>query len=203
MEINAKIVNELRQKTGAGMMDCKKALLETKGDLDKAVDYLRVKGLSAAAKKTGRETKEGRVGHYIHSNGKLGVLVEVNCETDFVAKTDQFLTFVKDVAMHIAASNPVCVREEDMPADFLEKERQIVLAQMKEDPKLHGKPQEMLEKIVDGKLKKVYQEQVLLNQKFVKNPEITVADYLKATISGLGENMAIRRFARMNLGEGA
>lgn len=203
MEINAKLVNDLRQKTGAGMMDCKKALLETKGDLDKAVDYLRMKGLSAAAKKAGRETSEGRVGSYIHSNGKLGVLVEVNCETDFVAKTDLFQTFVKDIAMHVAAASPVCVREEDMPADFIEKERQIVIGQMKEDPKMAGKPQEMIDKIVDGKLKKVYQEQVLLNQKFVKNPDITVADYLKSTIASLGENMAIRRFARIQLGEGA
>lgn len=185
------------------MMDCKKALVENNGDMEKAIDYLRVKGLSAAAKKAGRATSEGRVGYYIHSNGKLGVLVEVNCETDFVAKTDQFQTFVKDIAMHIAASNPVCVAEEDMPSDFIAKEKQILLEQMKEDPKMAGKPQDMLEKIVDGKLKKVYQEQVLLNQKFVKNTDITVADYLKATIAALGENMGIRKFSRILLGEGA
>lgn len=202
MEINAKTVNELRQKTGAGMMDCKKALVETEGDLDKAIDYLRVKGLSAAAKKAGRETSEGRIGHYIHSNGKLGVLVEINCETDFVAKTDQFQTFVKDVAMHIAALNPICVSNEDMPADFLERERSIVLGQMKEDPKLAGKPQDMLDKIVDGKLKKVYEEHVLLNQKFVKDSNVTVGEQLKSLISSLGENMSIRRFARFNMGAG-
>jgi elongation factor Ts len=203
MEINAKQVNDLRQKTGAGMMDCKKALVETQGDLEKAVDYLRMKGLSAASKKAGRETSEGRIGSYIHSNGKLGVLVEVNCETDFVAKTDLFQNFVKDIAMHIAASAPVCVREEDMPADFVEKERAIIQGQVKEDPKMTGKPQDMIDKIVEGKLKKIYQEQVLLNQKFVKNPDITVGDYLKTTIAALGENMGIRKFSRLMLGEGA
>ena len=200
MTISAQQVKELRQQTGAGMMDCKKALSETSGDFEAAVDYLRKKGLSAAAKKAGRATTEGRVGHYVHSNGKIGVLVEVACETDFVAKTDQFNAFVKDVAMHIAASDPVCVKEEDMPEEFINKERKIIVDTMKEDPKMSGKPDEMLEKIAEGKLKKIYTEQVLLNQKYVKNPDISVGDYLKETIAGLGENMSIVRFSRLALG---
>lgn len=200
MTISAQQVKELRQQTGAGMMDCKKALSETSGDFEAAVDYLRKKGLSAAAKKAGRATTEGRVGHYVHSNGKIGVLVEVACETDFVAKTDQFNAFVRDVAMHIAASDPVCVNEEDMPEEYVKKERKIIIDTMKEDPKMSGKPDEMLEKIAEGKLKKIYTEQVLLNQKFVKNPDQSVGDYLKETIAGLGENMSIVRFARLALG---
>lgn len=200
MTISAQQVKELRQQTGAGMMDCKKALAETNGDFDQAVDYLRKKGLSAAAKKAGRATTEGRVGHYVHSNGKIGVLVEIACETDFVAKTDQFNNFVKDVAMHIAAADPVCVREEEMPKEFIDKERQIIVDTMKEDPKMAGKPDEMLEKIAEGKLKKIYTEQVLLNQKFVKNPDLSVGDYLKETIGSLGENMSIVRFARLAMG---
>lgn len=203
MEITAKQVNELRQKTGAGMMDCKRALSETAGDMDKAVDYLRMKGLSAAAKKAGRDTSEGRLGFYLHSNGKLGVLVEVNCETDFVAKTDLFQSFTKDLAMHIAAANPICVRDEEMPQDFLEREKAIILGQLKEDPKMANKPEEMLNKIVEGKIKKIYDEHVLLNQKFVKNPDITIGDHLKSTIATLGENMSIKRFSRLNMGAGA
>lgn len=200
MTISAQQVKELRQRTGAGMMDCKKALGETNGNFEEAIDYLRKKGLSAAAKKAGRETTEGRVGHYIHSNGKIGVLVEVACETDFVAKTPEFNNFIKDVAMHIAAADPVCVSEEDMPADFIEKERKLIIDTMKEDPKMAGKPTDMIEKIAEGKVKKIYTEQVLLNQKFVKNPDITVGDYLKATIGSLGENMSIARFARLAMG---
>ncbi len=200
MTISAQQVKELRQRTGAGMMDCKKALAETNGDFDQAIDYLRKKGLSAAAKKAGRATTEGRVGHYIHTNGKIGVLVEVACETDFVAKTEQFNTFVKDVAMHIAASDPICVTEEDMPAEYVAKERQLIVDTMKEDSKMASKPDEMLEKIAEGKLKKIYTEQVLLNQKFVKNAELSVGDYLKETIGSLGENMSIVRFARLAMG---
>ncbi len=200
MTISAQQVKELRQRTGAGMMDCKKALAENNGDFDASVDYLRKKGLSAAAKKAGRATTEGRVGHYVHNNGKIGVLVEIACETDFVAKTEQFNTFVKDVAMHIAAADPICVTEEEMPQDYVEKEKKLIVDTMKEDPKMAGKPDEMLSKIAEGKIQKIYAEQVLLNQKFVKNPDQSVGDYLKETIGTLGENMSIVRFARLAMG---
>ena len=201
MSIDANQVKELRKHTGAGMMECKKALLETDGDFDKAVDHLRKRGLAAAAKKAGRETLEGRIGNYIHSNGKLGVLVEVSCETDFVAKTEEFNTFLKDIAMHIAASDPICVSEEEVPKEYMEKEKEIIMAQIKEDPKYSGKPSEMLDKIIEGKLSKIYKEKVLLNQSYVKNTDITIKDHLKATIGNLGENMQIRRFSRITLGE--
>lgn len=199
--ISASKVKELRQITGAGMMDCKNALKEVDGDFDKAVDFLRKKGLAAAAKKAGRATKEGSVGTYVHAGGKLGVMVEVNCETDFVAKNENFQAFVRDLAMHIAAAAPVCVSADDMPADFIEKEKEIIMGQMKEDPKMAGKPENVLNQILEGKVKKIYDEQCLLNQKFVKNPDQTVGDFVKETISTLGENMSVRRFARFSLGE--
>jgi elongation factor Ts len=203
MEISANAVKELRERTGAGMMDCKKALLETKGNLDEAIEFLRKKGLSAAAKKAGRATSEGWVGSYIHSNGKVGVMVEVNCETDFVARNESFQAFVRDIAMHIAAAGPLCVRAEEMPLDFINKEKEIALAQIKQDPKMAGKPPGVLDKIIEGKVQKIYDEQCLLNQKFVKNPDITIAAHLSATVAGIGENITITRFARFVLGESA
>ena len=198
MEISATQVKDLREKTGAGMMDCKKALSETNGDFEKAIDYLRKKGIAAAAKKSGRATKEGAVYSYIHGEGKVGVMVEVNCETDFVARTEQFKQFVKDVSMHIAAANPLWVRSEDVPAEVLAKEKEIAIAQMQNS----GKPAAMLEKIAEGKLKKFYEENCLLNQVFVKDPTKTIEQLLKETIATLGENMSIRRFARFALGQG-
>lgn len=203
MEISANSVKELRERTGAGMMDCKKALTETKGNLEEAIEFLRKKGLSAAAKKAGRATSEGVIGSYIHSNGKVAVLVEVNCETDFVARNENFQVFVKDLAMHIAAAAPVCVSAEDMPADYLAKEREIALAQMQQDPKMAGKPQAVLEKIIEGKVQKLYDEQCLLNQKFVKNPEISIKDLVAQTVATIGENISIARFTRYVLGETA
>jgi elongation factor Ts len=203
MEISASAVKELRERTGAGMMDCKKALVETKGSIDEAIEYLRKKGLSAAAKKAGRDTKEGLIGSYIHSNGKVGVMVEVNCETDFVARNEDFQAFVKDVAMHIAAAGPVCVRAEEMPQDFISKEREIALALMKQDPKMAGKPQAVLDKVIEGKIQKIYDEQCLMGQKFVKNPDITIAEHLSQTVSKIGENISIARFSRFVLGESA
>ena len=197
MEISASQVKELREKTGAGMMDCKKALSETSGDFEKAIDYLRKKGIASAAKKAGRATKEGAVFSYIHGEGKVGVMVEVNCETDFVARTEQFRQFVKDVSMHIAAANPQWVRQEDVPAEVVQKEKEIAIAQMQNS----GKPAAVLEKIAEGKLKKFYEDTCLLNQAFVKDPNKSIDQLLKETIATLGENIAIRRFARFVLGE--
>ncbi len=197
MEISASQVKELREKTGAGMMDCKKALAESSGDFEKAIDYLRKKGIAAAAKKAGRATKEGAVFSYIHGEGKVGVMVEVNCETDFVARTEQFRQFVKDVSMHIAAANPQWVRQEDVPTEVLQKEKEIAIAQMQNS----GKPAAVLEKIAEGKLKKFYEDTCLLNQAFVKDPNKSIDQLLKETIATLGENIAIRRFARFVLGE--
>ena len=199
MEISASLVKELRDKTGAGMMDCKKALSETSGDFEKAVDYLRKKGIASASKKAGRATKEGAVTSYIHGEGKVGVLLEVNCETDFVARTEQFRTFVKDVAMHVAAANPIYVRPEEVPADVLAKEKEIAIAQMQAS----GKPAAVLEKIAEGKIKKFYEDSCLLNQAFVKDANKTIDQLLKETIAVLGENIMIRRFSRFVLGEGA
>lgn len=203
MEINANVVKELRERTGAGMMDCKKALLETKGNVDEAIDYLRKKGLSAAAKKAGRDTKEGTIGTYVHSNGKIAVMVEVNCETDFVARNENFQLFVKDIAMHIAAAAPVCVDRDDMPMDFIAKEREVALAQMKEDPKMANKPQAVLDKVIEGKIAKIYDEQCLMGQKFVKNPDISIKDYVAQNVGTIGENIGIARFTRYVLGEAA
>jgi elongation factor Ts len=169
--------------------------------VEAAIEYLRKKGLSAAAKKSGRDTKEGTIGTYIHSNGKIGVMVEVNCETDFVARNEGFQTFVKDIAMHIAAAAPVCVDKDDMPQDFIAKEREIALAQMKEDPKMAGKPAAVLDKVIEGKIAKIYDEQCLMGQKFVKNPDISIKDYVSLTVGKIGENISIARFSRFVLGE--
>ena len=198
MEISASLVKDLREKTGAGMMDCKKALVETSGDFEKAVDYLRKKGIASASKKSGRLTKEGAVTSYIHGEGKVGVLLEVNCETDFVARTEQFRQLVKDLAMHIAAANPQWVRSDEVPADILAKEKEIAIAQMQAS----GKPPAVLEKIAEGKVKKFYEDNCLLHQVFVKDPSKTIDQLLKEAIATLGENMSIRRFARFALGEG-
>ena len=197
MEISAKQVKELREMTGAGMMDCKKALVETGGDLDKAVTYLREQGISKAAKKEGRTTAEGVIATYVHPGDKLGVMVEINCETDFVARTDPFKEFARNIAMHIAASSPLVVQRDEMDSSTLEKEREIFRHQALKD----GKPENIVDKIVDGRVEKYYGEVVLLEQPFVKDSDKTVEEYLKETIGQLGENMQIRRFARFRLGE--
>jgi elongation factor Ts len=197
LEITAKMVKELRDKTNAGMMDCKKALAETGGDVDKAIDLLRQKGLLTARKRAGRATKEGVVHAYIHAGGKLGVLVEVNCETDFVAKNDQFREFAHNVAMHIAAANPMCLDQGSVPPEALDKERLIYRAQALE----MGKPENVVDKIVDGRIKKFYSEVCLLNQPYVKDPDKTIQDLLNETVAAIGENINIRRFVRFQLGE--
>ncbi|MEX0332098.1 MAG: translation elongation factor Ts [Puniceicoccaceae bacterium] len=194
-EITAKMVAELRAKTGAGLMDCKKALTEANGSEEQAIDILRKKGIASASKKADRSASDGLVEAYIHMGGKVGVLVELNCETDFVAKTDDFKALVRDIAMHIAATNPICVSREDIPADILEKEKEIAASQI--DPK---KPANIIEKIVSGKLEKFYQENALMEQPFVKNTDQTIADMLKEQIAKMGENMVIRRFARFQIG---
>jgi len=198
MEISATAVKELREKTGAGMMDCKKALTETAGDFEKAVDYLRKHGIASASKKAGRATKEGAVSSYIHGEGRVGVLLEVNCETDFVARTEQFRQFVKDVSMHVAAAMPQYVRSDEVPAEVLTKEKEIAVAQMVGQ----NKPPAVLEKIAEGKVKKFFEETCLLNQVFVKDPSKTIDQLLKETIATLGENIVIRRFVRFQLGDG-
>ncbi len=195
--ISAKMVKELRERTNAGMMDCKKALQECNGDMDKAVEWLRKKGLSVAAKRAGRATSEGVIQCYIHSGNKLGVMVEVNCETDFVAKTDQFVQFARDIAMHIAASNPVCIRREEVPEDILAKEREIYEQQAREQ----GKPEKIIDKIVSGRLEKFYKEICLLEQQFVKDPDKTIQDLLNELVASIGENITIRRFARFQVGQ--
>ncbi len=197
MEISAKLVKDLREKTGLGMMDCKKALQETNGDMDKAIDYLRKKGALKAARREGRATSEGRIGSYIHSNGKIGVLVELKCESDFVAKTDQFAVLNKDLCMQVAASAPRWVSSEAVPAEVIAKEKEIYMIQAKEA----GKPDKMLEKIADGKLKKFYSEVCLLEQNFVKEPDKTVGNLIKEYIAQLGENISVGRFVRFQLGE--
>ncbi len=196
-QITAKLVADLREKTGAGMMDCKKALTEVNGDLEKAVDYLRQKGLAAAQKKQSRIAAEGTIGSYIHG-GRIGVMVEVNCETDFVAKSEDFQTFVKDVAMHIAAADPKFVKSSEMDQAFIDREKAIYTAQLKEE----GKPENMIEKIVEGKVKKLATEVCLLDQKFVKNPDISVQDLINELTIKIGEKIDVRRFVKFNLGEG-
>ncbi|RKZ18158.1 translation elongation factor Ts [bacterium] len=196
MDITAKMVKELRDATSAGMMDCKKALKETGGDMELAVEYLRKKGIASASKKEGRETAQGVVGSYIHMGGKVGVLIEVACETDFVARTDDFQEFVHNVAMHIAAASPMAVTREEVDSSLIEKEREIYAGQMKEQ----GKPENIIDKIVEGKVDKYYSEIVLLEQKYVKDPDMTVGDYLRSVIGALGENMQIKRFARYQIG---
>ena len=198
MEITAQMVKQLRERTGAGMLDCKSALAETKGEMEAAVDFLRKKGLAAAAKKAGRVTAEGAVGSYIHAGGKIGVLVEVNCETDFVARTEDFQQLVRDVAMHIAAADPRYVRREEVTADHLETERRIYRQQAVEE----GKPEKMLDRIVDGRVEKFYGQAVLLEQPFVKNPDVKVGDMIAEKVGKIGENIQVRRFARFVLGEG-
>jgi elongation factor Ts len=198
VDISATMVRDLREKTGAGMMDCKKALAESGGNFEKAVDYLRQKGLATAAKRAGRVASEGRIGSYIHAGGKIGVMVEVNCETDFVAKTDDFQNFAKDLSMQIAASTPLFVRREEVPPEALEKEREIYRIQAREA----GKPEKVIDKIVDGKLEKYYGEVCLLEQVFVKDTDIKIQDLLNGLIGKLGEKIEIRRFARFQVGEG-
>lgn len=198
MAISAQMVKELRERTNAGMLDCKKALEENAGDFEKSIDWLRQKGLSKAAKKAGRVASEGSVFAYIHGEGRIGVLLEVNSETDFVARNDEFKKFVSDVAMHIAATNPLAVSEAEIPAAAVEKERGVLRATNLEA----GKKPEMVDKIVEGQIKKWLAESCLLSQKYVKNPDITVADHLQNTIARIGENLVIRRFTRYELGEG-
>ena len=198
-EISAEMVKDLREKTGAGMMECKRALGETSGDIDKAIEYLRKKGVATAEKKSGRATNQGLVGSYIHAGGTLGVLVEVNCETDFVAKTDDFQTLVRDVAMHVAAANPLVVRREQVPESVIARERDIYRAQAEAT----GKPAPVIEKIVDGKMEKFFAEACLEEQSFVKDPEKTIKAIVTERVSKLGENISIRRFARFKLGEEA
>lgn len=198
MEVTASLVKELREKTGAGMMDCKKALAETAGDLPKAVDYLRQKGLAAAVKKADRVATDGAIGAYVHAGGKLGVLVEINCETDFVARTKEFQSLLKDVAMQVAATNPRCVRREEVSADEFEREKVIYRQQALES----GKPEKVVEMIVQGKMEKFYSEVCLLEQSFVKDPDKKVIDVVNDAIARLGENIQVRRFARYHLGEG-
>ncbi|HWN41021.1 MAG TPA: translation elongation factor Ts [Thermoanaerobaculia bacterium] len=198
MEITAQMVKQLRERTGAGMMDCKSALTETKGDIESAVDYLRKKGLSAAAKKAGRIAAEGAVGSYIHGNGKIGVLVEVNCETDFVARTEEFQELVRDIAMHIAAAEPRAVRREEVTQADLDRERAI----FRDQALASGKPAHIVDKIVDGKIEKYFSEFVLLEQPFVKDPDKTVGQLVTERIAKIGENIQVRRFVRFKLGEG-
>jgi len=195
--ISASQVKELRDKTGAGMMDCKKALNECNGDLEKAIKYLREKGIADASKRSGRTTKEGVVLSYIHPGNKIGVLVEINCETDFVARNELFQTFAKDIAMHIAASSPLCVTREEVPAHLIDAEREVLRNQARES----GKPESVWDKIVEGRIEKYYSQVCLLEQPFIKDMNITVEDYLKETIGKIGENIVIRRFNRYQLGE--
>lgn len=201
-DITAAAVKQLREKTGAGMMECKNALVEAEGNEEKAIEILRKRGLASAKKREGRIAAEGIVGSYIHMGGKVGVLVEVNCETDFVARGDEFQQLVKDVAMHIAAAEPRFVSREEVPADALQKEREIALAQAKNDPKNANKPDQVLEKIVEGRLNKFYEEAVLLDQPFVKEPAKTVGELVTEKVAKTGERITIRRFTRYKMGEG-
>ena len=199
MGISAKQVKELREMTGAGMMDCKKALVETDGDLDKAVEFLRTKGMASAEKKAGRIASEGAVGSYIHMGGRIGVLVEVNCETDFVGKSDKFQDLVRNVAMQIAAANPSYVSPEDIPTDELEREKRLFKEQALEE----GKPEKVVDKIVEGRVKKFYEQACLLHQPYIKaEGKETVQDLVTAAIAEIGENIKVRRFVRFELGEG-
>jgi elongation factor Ts len=198
MEINMDLVKDLRQRTGAGVMDCKTALQASKGDMEGAIDYLRKKGLATAAKKAGRIAADGLVSAYIHAGGKIGVLVEVNCETDFVAKTEDFQGFVKNIAMQIAAANPQYIRREEIPPEVLEKEKSIYRMQALES----GKPEKVIDKIVEGKMERFYSEVCLLEQTYIKDPDVTIKELQDRLIAKIGENISIRRFARFQLGEG-
>jgi elongation factor Ts len=195
--ITAAMVKQLREKTGSGMMDCKKALAENDGDMDKAIDFLRKKGLATAAKRAGRATTEGVVQPYVHTGGKLGVMVEINCETDFVAKSDDFQEFAKNVAMHIAATNPIGITPEDVPAETLAREKAIYMDQAKQT----GKPDNVIEKIVEGKMNKFLKENCLMQQAYVRDPDITIADLLNELIAKIGENISVKRFVRFQIGE--
>ncbi|MGB1128008.1 MAG: translation elongation factor Ts [Opitutales bacterium] len=194
VQISAKMVGELRESTGAGLMDCKKALVEAEGDIDQAIELLRKRGVAKAAKKAGREASEGLIDTYIHLGGKVGVLCEINCESDFVAKTDDFKQFVRDIAMHIAAASPVCVSREEIDPALLDAERKVAEGQAE------GKPAQAVEKIVEGKLNKYLSENCLLEQAYVKNPDQTIQEVLTEKIAKMGENMVIRRFARFQVG---
>jgi elongation factor Ts len=195
--ISADLVKQLREKTGAGIMDCKNALTENTGDMEKAVECLRKKGLATAAKRAGRAVSEGTIQSYIHMGGKLGVMVEVGCETDFVAKNEDFQDFARNIAMHIAATNPLGIRSEEIPQEIIDKEMEIYMAQAKET----GKPENILEKIAQGKLQKFIKENSLMNQPYVRNPDITVADLLNELIAKIGENITVKRFTRFQVGE--
>jgi elongation factor Ts len=197
MAVNAADVKALREMTGVGIMDCKKALVETGGDTKKAVEYLRKMGLKTLEKKAGREAKEGLIQHYIHPGSRLGVLVEINCETDFVAKTDDFQTFAKNVAMHIAASNPKVVKREELPQEIIDKEMEIYRTQAIEQKK----PENIIDRFAQGKLEKYYQEVCLLEQSYIRDPNVTIQELLKETVAKLGENIVIKRFVRYQLGE--
>ncbi|MEZ0343435.1 MAG: translation elongation factor Ts [Caldimicrobium sp.] len=196
-KISLDLIKQLRERTAAGFSDCKKALEEADGDIEKAIDILRKKGLAIAAKRAGKEAKEGIIEAYIHANKKIGVLVEVNCETDFVARTPEFQEFAHNVAMQIAATNPICVSREEMPQDILEREKKLYEEQLREQ----GKPENVIPKILEGKLEKFYKETVLLEQPYIKNPEITIQDLLNELIAKTGEKIVIRRFARFQIGE--
>jgi len=196
--ISANLVKELRERTGAGMMDCKKALTETDGNIEKAIEYLREKGLSAAAKKAGRIATEGLIETYIHGGGRIGVMLELNCETDFVAKTDDFKNLAKDIAMHIAAAKPEFLKPEEVPQDVLEKEKNILKAQALNE----GKPEKIIEKMVEGRIAKYYKDVCLLEQPFVKDPDKTISQLVTEKVAKIGENISIRRFVRYELGEG-
>lgn len=197
MEITSTMVKELRTKTGAGMMDCKEALAAVDGDFEKAIDFLRKKGLSAATKRSSKAAKDGTVASYIHMGGRIGVMVEINCETDFVAKTDDFQTMARDIAMHIAASNPLCVHPDEIAEDALEREKEIYRSQLRDEKK----PEKIWDKIIEGKLKKYYEDVCLVEQKFVKNQDITIGTLINNMIAKTGENVIIRRFSRFQLGE--
>ncbi len=197
MEISSAMVKKLREKTGTGMMDCKEALTAAGGDFEKAIDILRKKGLSAATKRSSKAAKDGAVASYIHMGGRIGVLVEINCETDFVAKTDDFQTMAKDIAMHIAASNPLYVRPDQIPPEALNREKEIYRSQLREEKK----PEKIWDKIIEGKLKKFYEDVCLTEQKFIKNTDINVETLVNNMIAKTGENIIIRRFARFQLGE--
>jgi len=197
LDITSGMVKQLRDKTGAGMMDCKEALTASDGDFDKAIDYLRTKGMAAATKRSSKAAKEGTIASYIHMGGKIGVMVELNCETDFVAKTADFHNLAKDLAMHVAAANPLYLRPEDIPADALEREKEIYRSQALQEKK----PEKIWEKIIEGKLKKYYEDVCFLEQKFVKNTDITIDTLVKDMMAKTGENIIVRRFARFQLGD--
>ena len=196
-KVDIELIKELRKRTAAGFSDCKKALEEADGDIEKAIDILRKKGLAIAAKRASKTASEGVVAAYIHSNKKIGVLVEINCETDFVARTDEFQQFAHDIAMQIAATNPICIRREEMPQEIIEKEKKLYEEELKEA----GKPEHIIPKIVEGKLEKFYKENVLLEQEFIKNPDITIQDLLNELIAKTGEKIVIKRFCRFQIGE--